>query len=265
MMYVSKEKKLTAKADRDLIDEFINILHELEGRGYSRDEAIEAMARVTNETGIMDDLFKEMGKDPKWKKFEKIVAGIHLLKAQGAEVKFDDRIMGVRTGRLRQIDVSIRFRQTFYDYLAVVECKDSGRRVPIDKVEAFRTKLEDVGAMHGIMVSPHGFQEGAIAAAKAYNIELFTLTEVKSDWTKALKANVLTVPWPTSIEFDYPTFELGGLYKQPRPIEGNNTVFYKDQHSPPVTLRACPKIRERSLNALDFVLEKQSHGTQDHP
>ena len=30
-------------------------------------------------------------------------------------------------------------------------------------------------------------------------------------------------------------------------------------------LRVCPKIRERSLSALDFVLEKQSHGTQDHP
>jgi hypothetical protein len=29
--------------------------------------------------------------------------------------------------------------------------------------------------------------------------------------------------------------------------------------------RGCPKIRGRSLNALDFVLEKQSHGTQDHP
>jgi hypothetical protein len=30
-------------------------------------------------------------------------------------------------------------------------------------------------------------------------------------------------------------------------------------------LRVCPKIRERSLNALDFVLEKQSHdSTQDH-
>src|SRR5215207_69804 len=30
-------------------------------------------------------------------------------------------------------------------------------------------------------------------------------------------------------------------------------------------LKACPKIRGRSLSALDFVLEKQSHGTQDHP
>jgi hypothetical protein len=56
----------------------------------------------------------------------------------------------------------------------------------MEKVEAFRTKLEDVGAMPGIMVSPHGFQEGAIKTAQAYNIELFTLTEVKSDWTIVL-------------------------------------------------------------------------------
>src|SRR5215210_6635972 len=33
----------------------------------------------------------------------------------------------------------------------------------------------------------------------------------------------------------------------------------------PHLLRSYPKIIGRSLNALDFVLEKQSHCTQDHP
>lgn len=160
MMYVREDKKLTAKPDGELIDEFINILYELEGRGYSRQEATEALAGVIQETGMMDDLFKEMGKDPKWKKFEKIVAGIHILQSEGAEVRFDDHIMGRRSGRKRQVDVSIRFKQALYDCLAIVKCKDYGTKVKMEKVEAFRTKIEDVGAMHRIMVSPAAFRKG---------------------------------------------------------------------------------------------------------
>jgi hypothetical protein len=45
----------------------------------------------------------------------------------------------------------------------------------------------------------------------------------------------------------------------PTPLKSRALTVYQK------LLRACPKIRGRSLNALDFVLEKQSHGTQDHP
>jgi len=236
MMYVSEDKKLKANADRELIDEFINILHELEGRGYSRDEALEALARVIQEKGVMDDLFKEMGKDPKWKRFEKIVAGINMLTSEGAEVKFNDHIIGKKTGRKRQVDVSIRFKQAYYDYLAIIECKDYAGRVPVKDVEAFSKKLEDLGADKGVMVSREGFQEGASKTAEADGIELFTLTEVKSDWTKTIKADVLTLPWPTNIEFDYPQFELSELYKEPCPVEYGEVLFYRDQNTPPISL-----------------------------
>jgi restriction endonuclease len=236
MMYVREDKKLTARKDQALIDEFINMFHALEGRGYTREEAIEAFARIDKELGLMDDLLKQMGKDPKWKKFEKIVTGIHILTSEGAEVKFDDHIMGKRSGRNRQIDASIRFKHGLYDYLAIVECKDYGSRVPMEKVEAFHTKMKDVGARHGIMVSPHGFQEGAITTAKFYDIELFTLEEVKSDWTKQIKANVHTLPWPIRIEFDYPDFDTSGMSKEPQPLQYKDFLFYKDQYSPPIPL-----------------------------
>ena len=48
-----------------------------------------------------------------------------------------------------------------------IECKDYKTSVPIAAVEAFRTKLEDVGADKGIMVSSRGFQQGAIETARA--------------------------------------------------------------------------------------------------
>lgn len=235
-MYVREDKKLTARADPALYDDFINMLHALEGRGYSREEAIEAFARISNELGLMDGLLKEMGKDPKWKRFEKVVTGVNMLACEGAEVKFNDHIISKKTGRRRQVDVSIRFKQGFSDYLAIIECKDYTRRVPVRDVEAFSKKLEALGADKGIMVSRMGFQEDARKTAEADGIDLFTLTEVKSDWTKTIKADVLTLPWPARIEFDYPDFDTSGLHTEPRSFQYKDILFYKDQHSPPIPL-----------------------------
>jgi hypothetical protein len=65
---------------------------------------------------------------------------------------------------------------------------------------------------------------------------LFTLNEIKSDWTKKVNANVVTVPYPTQIEFDYPYFEASPLVGKGLSMKFSDIVFYKDQHSPPVPL-----------------------------
>jgi hypothetical protein len=233
-LYVNHEKKLSCTLDMELWGNFNNHLNELSARGYSPREAMAAVGSIAQEKGLLDDLYQEMGLDPKWTRFEKIVAGIHMLSAEGAEVKFDDEIEGRRTGRRRQIDVSIRFKQTYYDYLAVIECKDYGTKVSIEKVETFRTKMEDVGAMKGIMVSPKGFQEGAVRTAAAYNIELFTLTEVKSDWTKTIKADVINLPFPTNIELDHPTGP--ELHVEPHRVKFSDVIFHKNATNPPIPL-----------------------------
>jgi hypothetical protein len=234
--YVTEEKKIAPHADLKLIDEFANGLQELFARGYAYEEALSAISDVTKDKGLLDDLLKQIGQDPKWKKFEKIVAGIHMLQFQGAVVKINDHILGKKTGSSRQIDVSIRFTQGFYDYLTIVECKDSTRPVEVGEIEAFSKKMEDVGALHGVMVSQQGFQKGAISSAKFDNIELFKLTEIKSDWTKTIKANVFTLPFPESVEFDYPYFEATPLSEKPLLIKYGDVVFYKNEKDPPVLL-----------------------------
>lgn len=229
MTYVSDEKKITAKADPKFIDAFLNRYQELLGRGYSFDEAEAAIGDVIQLEGMLDDQSRQIGKDPKWKKFEKIVAGIHMLQFQGAEVKFNDHIVGKKTNAPRQIDVSIRFRQGFYDYLTIVECKDSGRKVELKEVEAFSKKMEDVGAQHGVIVSAHGFQSGGISTAQFEDIELFTLTEIRTDWTKKIKAKVFTLPYPENIEFDYLYFEPPPLTQEPIAIKYGDVIFYDNE------------------------------------
>src|SRR3712207_7958108 len=53
--------------------------------------------------------------------------------------------------------------QGLHKYLTIVECKRYARRVGIRDVEAFITKIQDVQANKGVMVSTVGFDEGARA------------------------------------------------------------------------------------------------------
>jgi hypothetical protein len=113
-------------------------------------------------------------KNPNWKKFEKLVAALHIAEQKGAVIKWNDEIDG------RQFDVTIRFKNGFYDYLTVIECKDYKKPVAVEKVDALATKSRDAKADKAVMVSASGFQKGAIKVAQKHNISLFTLKSLSS-------------------------------------------------------------------------------------
>lgn len=125
--------------------------------------------------------------DKKWKKFERVVAAIHVAENSGATVAWNDHING------RQFDVAIRFKFQFYDYLTLIECKDQQARVQAEDVEAFVTKSRDAGANKAIVVSSSGFQSGAKKVAEKHNIELFTLTEIHNMPEEVLTDNIVSV------------------------------------------------------------------------
>lgn len=54
-----------------------------------------------------------------------------------------------------------------------IECKKTRRPVGIDRVEAFKTKLERCKINKGIMVSFAGYQSGAEKSAKEFGIDLY--------------------------------------------------------------------------------------------
>ena len=55
-----------------------------------------------------DSKFKKI-RDPEWKRFEKLVARIHIALCRDAEVRWSERIIDT-SGTERQIDVTIRTR-----------------------------------------------------------------------------------------------------------------------------------------------------------
>jgi len=86
----------------------------------------------------------------------------------------------VYVGRISQrkikVDVSFNYTIASANVLFLVECKCYNRSVPVGDVEEFYTKINDIGAHKGIMVTTVGFQEGAIKTARGYRIALALLT-----------------------------------------------------------------------------------------
>lgn len=76
--------------------------------------------------------------------------------------------------RERQFDgyKELKYNEILEPIKIGIECKNYNSSVPIEKVEAFKTKIERCNINKGIMVSFKGFQSGAIAEAKLSNIDL---------------------------------------------------------------------------------------------
>jgi restriction endonuclease len=130
---------------------------------------------------------------PKWKRFERLAAALHVLKMRGAEVAWNEKINGW------QVDVAVRFTFGPYRYLQIVECKD--RKDPVDQgaVAEFVTKREKTGANKGVMVSASGFQSGAVRLAQEEGIDIFKLSEIEDqDWANRVQSRVL-VPYAVNL------------------------------------------------------------------
>ncbi len=185
-------------------DNFYNSWHELINRDYEDMDILECIGNILEQRNFFANLMKQLRGERKWRKFEKLVAGIHLPGEAGTKVKFDDTITDKRTGRPRQIDVSVVSTQGFYKHLVIIECKDKSRKVTVEWIEGFRSKIEDVGAQKGVMVSPLGFTEGAVQKAESYGIDLFTLTPQLSGWIKRKKHQTERLAVPDGFRFDCP-------------------------------------------------------------
>lgn len=155
----------------------------------------------------------------KWQHFERLVAAIHQVANQGADVRWNEKIAG------RQFDVTIRFRQGLYDYLTVVECKDYEKAVPVDRVEAFVTKAADVQAHHAVMASTSGFQEGAQEVARRHNMTLIHVTD-SSDIDLSCMFGARWAGTTDALHIQRVEFEYADGERKPLPEESHAFTYY---------------------------------------
>jgi hypothetical protein len=110
-----------------------------------------------------------------WREYQEEIA--ELFRSLGCHADVEKRVKGARA--FHTIDVWVEFAHFGLEHHWGVECKNWKRPVTKEKVLAFKSVIDDVGAERGIFVAESGFQPGAWQAASFTNMDLTTLDDLK--------------------------------------------------------------------------------------
>lgn len=94
---------------------------------------------------------------------------------------FRDKRYRGKSGHSHQIDVSAELVIAGTKVIILVECKHYSRKVGIDDIMEFATRISDVGAHKGVVVTTRGFQKGAIKLAQSKGIALVVVCGLEWD------------------------------------------------------------------------------------
>lgn len=118
-------------------------------------------------------------KDPEWREFERLVARIEAdAGPRGMTVTSPDRIRCKTTGRLREVDASVRSQTGTVEILITIECRWRADIQDVTWIEQLVTKKRAVGADHTIAVSAAGFSKNAQKVAAENGISLRKISDV---------------------------------------------------------------------------------------
>jgi hypothetical protein len=113
------------------ISRFASLYNEAVRRGFQRDDIGFGMKPYLDKC----DKLTGFG-DPDWKRFEKLVARIHVALCRDADVKWSEKLAD-KSGTERQLDVTVRTRTGPHEVLGIIQCKYEKRSVSIADVESF--------------------------------------------------------------------------------------------------------------------------------
>jgi Restriction endonuclease len=110
--------------------------------------------------------------------YERLVKSLMNTEFDGMDAKAFHlkKYMG-KSGQPYEIDISFEVRIGTLELTILVECKRYKRPVTVQEVADFAYRVQDVGAHKGVLVSPNGFQRGALKVAKAEKIALLIVRD----------------------------------------------------------------------------------------
>lgn len=121
--------------------------------------------------------------EPKWKRFEALVAQVQKAFSPDAKITLNERIMGRWSDTLREVDIVVRQQVGQFGILIILDCKDHKRPVDVKHIEEFIGLVGDVSANKGAMVSASGFTETAKTRAVNSGVDLYRLVDAEAhDW-----------------------------------------------------------------------------------
>lgn len=125
--------------------------------------------------------------DLNWRNYQQATA--EFFRSLGYDTKIEEKLEGIRGQH--NVDVVVRFRKNAFSCIWLVECKLWSSNIPKEKVLAFQSIIEDVGADKGIILSEKGFQSGCFACANRTNILLSSLSQLRETHQEDLHHAVL--------------------------------------------------------------------------
>jgi len=116
---------------------------------------------------------------PAWQQFERLVARIEADAGPlGLTVTSPDRIRCKITGRLREVDATVRTKVGTTNLFVTIECRKRRPKQDVTWIEQLATKKSNLGAARTIAVSATGFSKEAQEMASYHGIDLRHLSEV---------------------------------------------------------------------------------------
>jgi len=97
---------------------------------------------------------------------------------QGVVISSPDYLVGQRSGKKRQVDVTLRAQVGSSTVVVAIECKDRSRPLDVEDMEQLCNKFRDIAVRNGVVVSTSGYTDGAIAIAAHEGVETRTLDDV---------------------------------------------------------------------------------------
>lgn len=125
--------------------------------------------------------------DSDWYQFQENIK--EHFEAIGASAYSNIKLEGVRGSH--DIDVLVKPKFFGREITWIVEAKNWGANIPKEKVLAFLSIVQDVGADRGFLISNAGFQKGAYECAKNTNITLVKFEEFKESTKEFVSIEVI--------------------------------------------------------------------------
>jgi hypothetical protein len=101
-----------------------------------------------------------------WHKYEAYIFGSLQRRFPGARVRPNIHLLGIKTGRRRQIDVLVERSEGGFDLKIAFDCKCYKRKVTVKDVEAFLGMLDDIRVSKGVLVTTKGYSKTAYERAR---------------------------------------------------------------------------------------------------
>ena len=153
---------------------------------------------------------KFLAKDLTWREYETYVFGTLERLLPHAKVSKDVRVKGIKTGRMRQVDILVMHDFGGFNLKIAFDCKSYGRKVNVNDVERFLGMLGDLRVSKGVLMTTKGYTKSALERAQndSRDIELKMLTVEQLSRFHSLGCAIL---WHEPVAAIVEALPMGGL------------------------------------------------------